>query len=158
MSAPASPPAALTTARLCTAAAVTRGTLRLYETQGLLPPPRRSASGYRHYPADTVERLQAIRLLKELGLPLREIALVLAVHDGGPVDAASLQAMARAQLAQIDARLARLQLLREVLVDVADGRMDRITDPECRFLIDFLAAGQAPTDRSTALAAQAAAA
>jgi MerR family transcriptional regulator, copper efflux regulator len=142
-------PAALTTARLCTAADVTRGMLRLYEDEGLLPPPRRSASGYRHYPPDTVDRLQAIRLLKELGMTLREIALVLAVHDGGPVDATSLQAMARAQLAQIDARLLRLQLLREVLVDAAEGRLDRITDPECRFLIDFLAAGATSPRPST---------
>lgn len=154
MSDPLPVPAALTTARLCTAAGVTRGLLRLYEEEGLLPPPRRSDSGYRHYPPDTVDRLQAIRLLKDLGLTLREIALVLAVHDGGPIDAAALQAMARTQLAQVDARLARLQLLRAVLVDAAEGRMDRISDPECRFLIDFLAAGTgAPAPAASAQAA-----
>ncbi|NRF67124.1 MerR family transcriptional regulator [Aquincola sp. S2] len=141
---------ALTTARLCAAADVTRGMLRLYESEGLLPPPRRGDNGYRHYPEESVARLQAIRLLKELGFTLREVALVLAAHDGGPLDAEALQAMARAQLSQIDARLARLGLLRGYLADAAAGRLERITDPECRFLIDFLAAG-APTARGARL-------
>ena len=38
--------------------AVTRGMLRLYEREGLLAVPPRSAAGYRHYPADTAERLE----------------------------------------------------------------------------------------------------
>lgn len=77
----------LTTARLCAAASATRGLLRLHEAEGLLGPPARRAAGYRHDPADTVARVQAIRLLKDLGFTLRDIALLLAERDQGARDA-----------------------------------------------------------------------
>lgn len=137
----ARPAAPLTTARLCAAADATRGMLRLYEREGLINPPQRSATGYRHYPTGTVDRVRAIRLLKDLGLSLREIALLLADSDDTPVDTAQLQALAAAQLQQIDARLARLALLRSYLAPVAAGDFSSIdADADCRFLVDFLAA------------------
>ena len=58
----------LSTSALCEAAGVSRGVLRLYEREGLVPPPERSAAGYRQYPAGTVMQLQAIRGLKELSV------------------------------------------------------------------------------------------
>jgi hypothetical protein len=33
---------------------VSRKALRLYEARGILPPARRAASGYRHYPVDVL--------------------------------------------------------------------------------------------------------
>jgi DNA-binding transcriptional MerR regulator len=138
---PAARGAALTTARLCAAASATRGMLRLYEAEGLLAPPGRSAAGYRHYPADTVDRVQAIRLLKELGFTLRDIALLLSERDGGALDAARLQALAAAQLTAIDARMARLALVRRYIAAVAAGDLAQLQDDaECQFLVDFMAA------------------
>ena len=133
--------AALTTARLCAAANATRGMLRLYEAEGLLAPPARSAAGYRHYPADTVDRVQAIRLLKELGLPLRDIALLLSEPDQSALDAVHMQALAATQLAAIDARMARLALVRRYIAAVAAGDLAQLqNDAACRFLVDFMAA------------------
>lgn len=40
-------------------------TVRFYERQGLIPEPPRTPSGYRQYPADTVERLRFIQRAKE---------------------------------------------------------------------------------------------
>lgn len=118
--------------------------LRLYEREGLLSPPQRSATGYRHYPADTVDRVRAIRLLKDLGLSLREIGLLLADSDTASLDTAQLQALAAAQLQQIDARLARLALLRSYLAPLAAGNFGLVSeDADCRFLADFLAAAPA---------------
>ncbi len=118
--------------------------LRLYEAEGLLAPPARSAAGYRHYPADTVDRVQAIRLLKELGFTLRDIALLLCERDEGAVDAARMQTLAATQLAAIDARMARLALVRRYVAAVAAGDLSRLQDDaECQFLVDFMAA--APT-------------
>ena len=51
----------LTSGAVCAAAQVTRGQLRVYAREGLIPPPRRTDGGFRDYPADTVARLQAIR-------------------------------------------------------------------------------------------------
>jgi DNA-binding transcriptional MerR regulator len=63
--------APLSSGALCQAAGVTRGVLRVYEREGLLGPPPRTAAGYRVYPADSVQRLLAIRQLKEVGFTLR---------------------------------------------------------------------------------------
>ncbi len=119
--------------------------LRLYEAEGLLGAPLRSATGYRHFAADAVDRVRAIRLLKELGFTLRQISLLLAEADDGPFDAHRIQALAQAQLAQIDARMARLALVRHYVAAVAQGHGESLmTDPDCRFLADFLAAAPEP--------------
>ncbi len=135
---------ALTTRAVCLAAGATRGMLRLYERDLLIAAPQRSAAGYRHYPPDTVARLLAIRALKEIGFSLREIALLLAERDHGELDPTRLRELADAQVAAIDARIARLQLVRRYLTAVAQGDTQLIDDPECSFLADFLAAGDPP--------------
>ena len=119
--------------------------LRLYETEGLLGALQRSATGYRHFAADAIDRVRAIRLLKELGFTLRQISLLLAEADDGPFDAHKIQALAQTQLVQIDARMARLALVRHYLAAVAQGHGESLmTDPDCRFLADFLAAAPEP--------------
>ena len=133
----------LSTQALCQAAGVSRGVLRLYEREGLVPPPVRSAAGYRQYPADEVLRLQAIRGLKELGLTLKEIALLLNEREALALDADRLQALAQAQLAAIDLRIARLHVLRKHVAAVSEGDRSAIDAPECHFLLDFLDGGAA---------------
>ena len=89
---------------------------------------QRSAAGYRHYPPDTVARLLAIRALKEIGFSLREIALLLAERDHGALDPTRLRAMAHDQVAAIDGRIARLQLVRRYLKTVAEGDVQLIDE------------------------------
>ena len=55
---------------LCKSAGVTRGQLRLYEDAGLIAPQSRTEAGYRQYGSDTLDRLKAIRHLKDLGFTL----------------------------------------------------------------------------------------
>lgn len=149
----------LSTKALCTAAGVARGALRLYEREGLLPPPRRKASGYRCYVSSDVVRLQVIRNLKEIGLTLKEIALFLDERDNGDLDPARLRELAREQLALIDTRIARLEVVRGYMAAVAEGNTALIDDPQCNFLMEFVAAGQghaAPVDTAAGAAAAAA--
>lgn len=141
------PLASLTSGALCAVAGVTRGQLRVYEREGLLPAPRRTAGGYRDYPPDTVARLQAIRQLKEIGFSLAEIALLLAEGDAGHVDAGRMQALAAAQLVAIDRRIANLEVVRRFVAAVAGGDMTALNDPECGFLVQFLASGARGTPR-----------
>ncbi len=54
--------------------------IRYYEGIGLLLPPR-TASGYRHYTDQDVERLKFICSAKALGIALEEIREVLAFRD-----------------------------------------------------------------------------
>ncbi|KOU96377.1 heavy metal-responsive transcriptional regulator [Streptomyces sp. XY533] len=61
---------------------VPASTLRFYETAGLLPAVR-TASGYRQYGPDAVERLAFISSAKLLGLTLEDIRDLLDVRDAG---------------------------------------------------------------------------
>jgi MerR family transcriptional regulator, copper efflux regulator len=131
----------LTSGAVCAAAQVTRGQLRVYEREGLIPPPRRTGGGFRDYPADTVARLQAIRQLKEVGFTLAEIALLLAEGDAGQLDAARMQALAAQQLDVIDQRIGNLKVVRRFVAAVAGGDMTALNDPDCSFLVQFLASG-----------------
>ncbi len=56
---------------------ITRKNIRFYEQEGLLTPRRNRANGYRDYGEEDVTRLQQIKLLRKLGLPLSDIRCVL---------------------------------------------------------------------------------
>jgi len=60
---------------------VSARTLHYYDEIGLLPPTQTTAAGYRQYGAQTLERLQHILLLRELGFPLKEIRRLLDSPD-----------------------------------------------------------------------------
>ena len=128
----------LTTAALCAAAGVTRGTLRLYEREGLLMAPQRRANGYRCYDDGEVQRLHAIRAFKELGFTLREIALLLQEREAALLGPDRLQSLAAAQLRQVDQRIARLTMVRRYLAEAAAGDFSALNDPQCQFLHEFL--------------------
>lgn len=51
---------------------ITRKNIRFYEEQGLLSP-ERADNGYREYGQEDIRRLQQIRLLRKLGVPIEEI-------------------------------------------------------------------------------------
>jgi len=52
---------------------VSRKALRLYETNGILPAPRRTASRYRMYGPDALAVLAFVKQAKRLGFQLKEI-------------------------------------------------------------------------------------
>jgi len=56
---------------------ITKKNIRFYEEQGLIAPRRNLENGYRDYCEDDVRRLQQIKLLRKLGVPLEEIRQML---------------------------------------------------------------------------------
>lgn len=96
-------------------------TVRYYERQQLLPPPARSASGYRIYRADDVARLQFIRRAKALGFTLEEIADLLDISDRRDGEMAQVKRAAAEKLALIDARLRDMQHMRDALSQLVDA-------------------------------------
>lgn len=52
---------------------IDRETLRFYESKGLLPNLNRTASGYRVYPNNTIERIKFIQTAKGAGFTLNQI-------------------------------------------------------------------------------------
>ena len=129
-----------TTSALCKAANVTRGQLRLYEEEGLIAPQSRTEAGYRQYGLDTLDRLRVILSLKQLGLTLSEIALLLSDRDHGALDDPAIQRRAADVVSKIDERVARLQLVRSYVAPVAAGDMSVLQDEDCGFVVQFLRA------------------
>ncbi|GLS05897.1 MerR family transcriptional regulator [Chitiniphilus shinanonensis] len=102
------------------AAGVNLETVRYYERIGLLPAPPRSDGGYRRYDGTAVQRLRFIRRGRELGFGIDEIRtlLQLADHPQQPCDAADR--LAQRHLAEVEAKIADLQAMRDVLARLAD--------------------------------------
>ena len=93
-------------------AGVTVDTVRYYERRGLLAPAERRPSGYRVFDATTVERLDLIRSLQELGLTIEEIRHALAAHDAGDATCDSERWRIETVRARIDAKISDLTALR----------------------------------------------
>ncbi len=55
---------------------ITKKNIRFYEEQGLLSPGRNRENGYRDYTEEDVMKLEQIKLLRKLGLPLEEIRMM----------------------------------------------------------------------------------
>src|SRR5258708_6956065 len=83
-------------------AGVTVRTLHHYDRLGLLPPARRTESGYRLYGADELARLGQIATLKFVGFPLERIRALL---DGRALDLASTLRLQREVVAEQRRRL-----------------------------------------------------
>ncbi|WP_367126498.1 MerR family transcriptional regulator [Streptomyces phytohabitans] len=115
-------------------------TLRFYESAGLLPADRTPA-GHRVYGEDAVDRLAFIGAAKHLGLPLDEVAALLAVRESGTCAEvkADLRPRVAARIAEATARTAELAAFTGALrrsLDHLDALPDRPgrCDPACGFL------------------------
>ena len=101
------------------AAGCTVKAVRFYEAEGLLPQATRSPSGYRLYTDQAVRRLQFIRRAKLIGLPLAKIGPFVPhlseTKCACPTVRPHLERLVRAQLAETEAKLAQLALLKEDL-------------------------------------------
>lgn len=111
----------LRVSELAEAAGVAPDTVRYYERAGLLPPPRRTPTGYRAYDADALDRMRFIQGAQRLGLRLRDIADLLAVRDTGECPCEPAEQLLRRRLAELDAEMARLAALRAEMVAMADA-------------------------------------
>jgi DNA-binding transcriptional MerR regulator len=101
-------------------------TLRYYEELGLLAPATRSDGGFRYYRPTDLNRLEMIKDLQELGLPLERIREVMGARTVGdePCDRSAMMGRVRAALEEQDRliaeRIAQLGAQREKLA--AAGR------------------------------------
>lgn len=101
----------LTIGKLGQAAGVKVPTIRYYEQVGLLPEPDRSAGNQRLYERATLDRLTFVRHARELGFPLEAIRDLLSLSDQPDQSCAAADAIAKAQLAAVQARISRLRAL-----------------------------------------------
>jgi DNA-binding transcriptional MerR regulator len=111
----------LRVAELADAVGLSSDTIRYYERAGLLPPPARTASGYRAYTDDAIDRLRFIQGARRLGLRLKDIADLLAIRDTGQCPCEPAEQVLRRRLDELDQEMARLAALREQMVAMVDA-------------------------------------
>ena len=95
-------------------------TIRFYEDSGLLPPPARSASGYRDYGPEIVDRLRFIHRGQAAGLTLQKVRQILAIHDRGEVPCGHVRQVLSSRLDQVRAQIAELVVLEGHLQGLLD--------------------------------------
>ena len=128
--------------------------IRHYEDIGLIPPARRSESGYRHFSEQDVETLRFIRRARELGFSMDETReLVSLWRNRAP--SARVKALAQHHLEDLEARIREMLAMAETLRELAN-HCEGDDKPDCP-IIDQLS-GQAdvvprpeerlPTERS----------
>jgi len=112
-------------AQVARAAGVNQQTLRYYERRGLSTEPVRSPGGHRLYPPEAVTVLRVIKAAQRLGFSLDEVADLLQTgrHRHGDTDA-GLQTRAAAKIAEIDARITDLQVMRASLITAMEAGCD----------------------------------
>src|SRR2546421_12900400 len=102
-------------------------TVRFYEHEGLLPPPPRSSSGYRNYPATAVRRLQFIRSAKELGFSLSEIREMLDIRVDPDHFCTDAVKHIEIKVTEIDEKIRNLKAIRNTL-----NRLKKSCSGHCR--------------------------
>lgn len=111
-------------------AGVTTKTLRYYESIGLLPSAERTASGYRSYDTEALERVRFIRDAQASGLSLTEIQSVVELKAHGHRSCEHTRSLLHRHLDEIDAQIERLHVAREELSRLV--RRAETSDPsEC---------------------------
>lgn len=118
----------LRSGQVAAAAGVNVQTLRYYERRGLLEEPARTLGGHRLYPAGSVAVLRVIKAAQRLGFTLDEVAELIETgqfsHHG---KARGLQARAAAKVAEVEAKITDLTLIRDTLLAALDAGCDDLT-------------------------------
>lgn len=112
-------------------------TLRYYERRGLIPPPARLASGYRIYPAETLDRLTFIRRGKALGFSLEEIAELLQLEVNPQQSAAQVKTRVDARITAVEEKIRQLQQLKQSLQQLSSRCSGEGSTGDCPIL-EFL--------------------
>jgi Cu(I)-responsive transcriptional regulator len=100
-------------------AGVSVDTVRYYEKNGLLAPATRLASGYRRYDDLQLRRLRFIREAQKLGFSLKDVRELLGLSRQR--DVARVKRAAERKLADVQARIAALERVRDGLGKLVDA-------------------------------------
>lgn len=118
----------MTIGELAKAVGLNPPTIRYYEEVGLIPPPRRSESGYRLYSEEDVRRLKLVRRAKMLALSLSEIKEVVGYAVDGRCGTLhnELLTLLQKKLAETERQIAELARFREELSQFCDDLSARL--------------------------------
>jgi DNA-binding transcriptional MerR regulator len=106
-------------------------TLRYWENEDLLQAPARTASGYRDYTPNVLERVRFIRQAQAAGFTLDQISQILSIGDNGERPCAHVTDLIALRIGEVEARITELTSTRKHLVALAKRAAEQ--DPtDCR--------------------------
>ena len=110
--------------------------IRYYESVGLIRPADRTHSNYRDFADRDVRELQFIRRARDLGFSIEVIGQLLSLWRDRERPSREVKAVAEAHVAKLDARIAGMQAMADVLRTLARSCAgdDR---PDCPILRDL---------------------
>lgn len=105
----------MTIGKLAEASGVKVPTIRYYEDIGLMPEPERTAGNQRRYVSAHLDRLNFIRHARDLGFSIEAIRDLLSLQSTPDAPCHDADRIAAATLADVRAKIARLQSLEREL-------------------------------------------
>jgi MerR family transcriptional regulator, thiopeptide resistance regulator len=124
----------MTVGELSKVSGVTVRTLHHYDEIGLVVPSERDANNYRRYSSEDALRLQQVLVLRELGIPLDEIAAVL--DDATAGNRAELLRRHRAALAERRGKLDTMLAAVDHAIEVLEKGTTTMTNEDMKKLFD----------------------
>ncbi len=110
---------------LAAQADVAVGTIRYYETLGLVEPASRSESGYRYYNPEAIKRLHFIKKAQSLQFSLSEIQQVLGIRRQGNSACPMVQQLLNHKIARLEEQIYRMTNLKAELEVYRDQWADQ---------------------------------
>jgi MerR family mercuric resistance operon transcriptional regulator len=119
----------LTRSQLAQRASVNLETIRFYEEKGLLPAAPRTASGYRRFSEEMIERLAFVKRAKTLGFSLEEIRELLHLQGEQTGVCVEVRDLLQTKLSAVREKKADLEKLESHLSD-ALGKCNRALEQQ----------------------------
>ncbi|HSE42999.1 MAG TPA: MerR family transcriptional regulator [Acidobacteriota bacterium] len=127
----------LTVGKLAKKAGVNLQTVRYYEKRKLIPPAKRTPSGYRLYSPDVVRRILFIKRAQELGFSLREIHELLNLRRTSSNTCLQVRQRAELKIHEIEKKidsLKRVKTAQSQLRAQCNDNISRNSSSECPLL------------------------
>jgi Cd(II)/Pb(II)-responsive transcriptional regulator len=123
-------------------AGVDAQTVRYYEREGLLAAPSRTASGYRAYGPQHVERLNFIRHCRSLDMPLADVKRLLELSSDRGVSCDDVNALVQSHLERVRAKRDALEALEKQLTSLRAHCESGHRVADCGILEELIHAAQ----------------
>lgn len=107
------------------------GTIRYYESLGLLTPVERSETRYRYYDSEAIKRLQFIKKAQSLQFSLSEIQQVLGIRSQGNPACPLVQDLLKQKIAALNEQIYCMKMLKEALEAYQERWASRPLDDPC---------------------------
>ncbi len=103
------------------AAGLTPKMIRDYEALGLIPQASRTESGYRQYTKRDVDMLRFIRQARSMSFSIKQVEQLLSLWSDTERESSDVKALAQAQMAELDRKIAELASMKAALEQIASS-------------------------------------